>query len=54
MSAPAGTLNATKLVAYVGGKYSLHRCVTNKQDGTMMPIISFRTQQWPVVQVGRS
>jgi acyl-CoA oxidase len=50
MAVPAPFVSATKLIAYIGGRYSMHRCITGK-DGAPLPIISFRTQQWPVAQV---
>lgn len=42
------SIPALKLGAYVAGKYSLRRMVTGP-DGSPMPIISFRTQQLPIL-----
>ncbi|KAF8228423.1 acyl-CoA oxidase [Tricholoma matsutake] len=47
MAVPAPWISAIKAVAYIGGCYSMHRCITGKHDEPV-PIISFRTQQWPV------
>lgn len=53
---PFGTLmlsipwiSALKAVTYIGGKYSMHRCITGK-DLSPIPIISFRNQQLPIVR----
>lgn len=52
---PIGTLiiaapwiSALKATAYIGGRYSVHRCILGKGDQPT-PILSFRTQQWPVL-----
>ena len=52
---PLGTLavsapwiSAIKSVAYIGGRYSMHRCILGKGK-TPVPIISFRTQQLPIL-----
>ncbi|KAJ7506874.1 hypothetical protein B0H11DRAFT_2169898 [Mycena galericulata] len=42
------SIPALKLGAYVAGKYSLRRTVTGS-DGSPIPIISFRTQQLPIL-----
>ena len=47
MAVPAPWVSAIKAVAYIGGRYSMHRCITGKHN-EQVPIISFRTQQWPV------
>lgn len=47
MAVPAPWISAIKAVAFIGGRYSMHRCVLGKRNDPM-PIISFRTQQWPV------
>ena len=44
---PAPFLSAIKAAVYIAGKYSIHRCLTRK-DGKHIPIITFRTQQWPI------
>ncbi|KAH7910118.1 hypothetical protein BJ138DRAFT_143157 [Hygrophoropsis aurantiaca] len=49
-AAVAGPLiQAVKHAAYIGGQYSLHRVVWGKGPAPV-PIITFRTQQWPVLQ----
>ncbi|KAG6890035.1 hypothetical protein C0995_012492 [Termitomyces sp. Mi166 len=48
MAVPAPWISAIKAVAYIGGCYSMHRSVVGKRS-TPIPIISFRTQQWPIV-----
>lgn len=52
---PIGTLvvaapwiSALKAAAYIGGRYSIHRCILGKNNKPT-PIISFRTQQWPIL-----
>lgn len=40
---------ALKAVTYIGGKYSMHRCITGK-DLSPIPIMSFRTQQLPITR----
>ena len=47
MAVPAPWVSAIKAVAYIGGSYSMHRSLLGKNN-TPTPIISFRTQQWPV------
>lgn len=51
---PIGTLavcapliSALKATAYIGGRYSMHRCILGKGNQPT-PILSFRTQQWPI------
>ncbi|KAK0454282.1 acyl-CoA oxidase [Armillaria borealis] len=39
---------AVKMSAYIVGSYSMHRCITDRKSSSMIPIISFRTQQWPI------
>ena len=48
MAVPGPWIAATKAAAYIGGKYSLHRAILGKSTEPT-PIISFRTQQWPVI-----
>ncbi|KAG6833146.1 hypothetical protein H0H87_010860 [Tephrocybe sp. NHM501043] len=48
MAVPAPWISAIKAVAYIGGRYSMHRCLVGKKSKPV-PIITFRTQQWPVV-----
>jgi acyl-CoA oxidase len=43
-------IGALKLAAFIAGKYSLRRIVTGK-GGSPIPIISFRTQQRPILHV---
>jgi len=48
-------ISGIKIAGYVGGLYSLRRKILGKET-IPRPIISFRTQQWPVLQaiaVGR-
>jgi len=47
MAVPAPWISAIKSVAYIGGRYSLHRSLLGKNNSPT-PIISFRTQQWPI------
>lgn len=47
MAVPAPWVTAIKSVAFIGGKYSLRRCILGKND-VPTPIITFRTQQWPI------
>jgi acyl-CoA oxidase len=42
-------ISGLKASAYITGQYSLHRTVTGPAK-TQIPIISFRTQQWPVAE----
>ncbi|KAF8632671.1 hypothetical protein AX17_004803 [Amanita inopinata Kibby_2008] len=48
MAVPAPWISAIKAVAYIGGRYSMHRCLTGR-GSVPLPIISFRTQQWPIL-----
>ncbi|KAG6837394.1 hypothetical protein H0H93_010012 [Arthromyces matolae] len=48
MAVPAPWISAIKAVAYIGGHYSMHRTLVGKRSAPV-PIISFRTQQWPIV-----
>lgn len=41
-------IQAMKHTAYIGGKYSLHRMVMGRGH-VPKPIISFPTQQWPII-----
>jgi alkylation response protein AidB-like acyl-CoA dehydrogenase len=47
LSVPAPWVSATKAVAFIGGRYSMWRCILGKHD-IPTPILSFRTQQWAV------
>lgn len=47
MAVPAPWISAIKAVAYIGGRYSMHRSLLGKNNEPT-PIISFRTQQWPI------
>jgi acyl-CoA oxidase len=47
LAVPAPWISAMKAVAFIGGRYSMHRTITGKKRPT--PIISFRTQQWSVL-----
>ncbi|TFK70228.1 acyl-CoA oxidase [Pluteus cervinus] len=49
LAVPAPWISAMKAVAFIGGKYSMHRCILGKRDQPV-PIISFRTQQRPVLE----
>lgn len=49
MAVTAPWISSIKAAAYIAGKYSMHRCITGKEDRPL-PIISFRTQQWPIAQ----
>ena len=49
LSVPAPWINATKMIAYIGGRYSMWRCITGKGvSSEPLPILAFRTQQWPI------
>ncbi|GLB41016.1 putative acyl-CoA dehydrogenase NM domain-like protein [Lyophyllum shimeji] len=48
MAVPAPWISAIKAIAFIGGRYSMHRCLLGKRSEPV-PILSFRTQQWPVV-----
>ncbi|KAK0435872.1 hypothetical protein EV421DRAFT_1982750 [Armillaria borealis] len=39
---------AVKMSAYIVSCYSRHRCIMDRKSSSMIPIISFRTQQWPI------
>jgi len=47
MAVPAPWISALKAVAYIGGRYSMHRSLLGKSNNPI-PIMSFRTQQWPI------
>lgn len=47
MAVPAPWISAIKAVAYIGGRYSMHRCLLGKRSEPV-PIMTFRTQQWPI------
>jgi alkylation response protein AidB-like acyl-CoA dehydrogenase len=47
MAVPAPWISAIKAVAYIGARYSSHRCILGKHNDPT-PIITFRTQQWPI------
>ncbi|PPQ88194.1 hypothetical protein CVT25_005159 [Psilocybe cyanescens] len=47
MAVPAPWITAIKSVAFIGGRYSMRRCILGKNNDPV-PIITFRTQQWPV------
>ncbi|KAE9402542.1 acyl-CoA oxidase [Gymnopus androsaceus JB14] len=49
MAVPAPWISALKATAFIGGRYSMHRTIIGKSSTTRIPIISFRTQQWPVL-----
>ncbi|KAF8347532.1 acyl-CoA oxidase [Amanita rubescens] len=48
MAVPAPWISAIKTVAYIGGRYSMQRCILAKNK-TPEPIIKFRTQQLPIL-----
>ncbi|KAI6157136.1 acyl-CoA oxidase [Pisolithus tinctorius] len=48
MAVTAPWISSIKAAAYIAGKYSIHRCITGKGE-SHLPIISFRTQQWPII-----
>ncbi|TFK37092.1 acyl-CoA oxidase [Crucibulum laeve] len=48
LAVPAPWISAIKSVAYIAGQYSMHRCLLGKRNEPT-PIITFRTQQWPIV-----
>jgi len=48
MAVPAPWISAIKAVAYIGGRYSMQRCILAK-NRTPEPIIKFRTQQLPIL-----
>jgi acyl-CoA oxidase len=47
MAVPAPWISALKAVAFIGGRYSMHRSLLGKNNSPT-PIITFRTQQWPI------
>lgn len=47
LAVPAPWISALKATAFIGGRYSMHRSIYRNNIKT--PIISFRTQQWPVL-----
>ena len=47
MAVPAPWISAIKAVAFIGARYSSHRCILGKHNSPT-PIITFRTQQWPI------
>jgi acyl-CoA oxidase len=48
MAIAAFTISALKVISFIAGRYSMHRSLTGKGAGPI-PIISFRTQQWPIL-----
>ena len=48
MAIGAFTISALKAISFIAGRYSMHRSLTGKGAGPI-PIISFRTQQWPIL-----
>ncbi|KAI5981544.1 acyl-CoA oxidase [Pisolithus albus] len=48
MAVTAPWISSIKAAAYIAGKYSMHRSITSKGNAPL-PIISFRTQQWPII-----
>lgn len=48
MAVAAPSLQSIKIAAFIGAKYSSHRTVLGK-DSTPVPILSFPTQQWPIL-----
>ncbi|KAL0958742.1 hypothetical protein HGRIS_014067 [Hohenbuehelia grisea] len=49
MAVPAPWVSAIKAVAFIGGRYSMHRTLVGKRSEPV-PIISFRTQQRPILE----
>ncbi|KAF7419419.1 hypothetical protein PC9H_002009 [Pleurotus ostreatus] len=49
LAVPAPWVSAIKAVAFIGGRYSMHRCLVGKHNEPV-PILSFRTQQRPVLE----
>ncbi|KAF9223155.1 acyl-CoA oxidase [Gyrodon lividus] len=47
MAVTAPWITSIKAAAFIAGKYSMHRSLTGK-GVEPIPIISFRTQQWPI------
>ncbi|KAG2004677.1 acyl-CoA oxidase [Coprinopsis cinerea AmutBmut pab1-1] len=47
LAVPAPWISAMKATAFIGGRYSMQRCILGKSSEPT-PIITFRTQQWPV------
>ncbi|KAK1232746.1 hypothetical protein PQX77_004104 [Marasmius sp. AFHP31] len=48
LAVPAPWISAMKAAAFIGGKYSMHRSVIGTRSKPTA-IISFRTQQWPIL-----
>ncbi|KAF5366570.1 hypothetical protein D9758_008981 [Tetrapyrgos nigripes] len=48
MAVPAPWISAIKAAAYIGGRYSMHRHVIGTRNASI-PVISFRTQQSPII-----
>ncbi|THU85131.1 acyl-CoA oxidase [Dendrothele bispora CBS 962.96] len=48
MAVPAPWISAIKAAAYIGGRYSMHRRVIGTRNFPT-PVISFRTQQLPII-----
>lgn len=48
MAVPAPWISAIKATAFIGGSYSMHRSLIGKKNEPT-PIITFRTQQWPIL-----
>ncbi|KAH0828639.1 acyl-CoA oxidase [Lanmaoa asiatica] len=48
MTVVAPSIPALKAISFISGKYSMHRSFTGK-GAVPVPIISFRTQQWPIL-----
>ncbi|ESK91894.1 acyl- oxidase [Moniliophthora roreri MCA 2997] len=48
LAVPAPWISAMKAAAYIGGKYSMHRSIIGTRNRPTA-IISFRTQQWPIL-----
>ncbi|KAH7890445.1 acyl-CoA oxidase [Phlebopus sp. FC_14] len=49
MAVTAPWITSIKAAAFIAGRYSMHRSLTGK-GASPIPIISFRTQQWPIAQ----
>jgi acyl-CoA oxidase len=48
MAVVAPAIPALKATSFIAGRYSMHRALTEK-GAPSIPIISFRTQQWPIL-----
>ena len=48
LAVPAPWISAMKAAAFIGGRYSMHRSVIGTRNQPTA-IISFRTQQWPIL-----